>query len=227
MSDAPLVSVIIPVYNGERFLGEALRSVAAQEYRRFEVLVVDDGSTDGSRRIAERFSDVRVLSGPRRGVSGARNLAVAASEGEFLAFLDADDIWFPRKLSLQVALATAQPEVGVVMVLQDYRFEGPIPAWFRGTTDGNAEPGFMPSSWLVRRQCWELVGPFATTMTHGEDIDWLARARHLGVEIGTVQERLLTRRIHDANVSGMPMASRRGLLTALRASIDRKHGAVP
>lgn len=226
MSDAPLVSVIIPVYNGERFLGEALRSVFTQAYEPFEVLVVDDGSTDGSRCIAEQFSGVRVLSGPHQGVSRARNRAVAASQGDFLAFLDADDIWLPGKLSGQVAMARTQPQFGVVMVWQDYRFDGAVPAWFRGPTDGGAEPGFMPSSWLVRRDCWDLVGPFAPDLTHGEDIDWLSRARHLGVEVGTVEERLLTRRIHAGNVSGMPSDARRGLLTALRASVDRKHGAL-
>ena len=227
MSDAALVSVIIPVYNGERYLGEALRSVFAQDYPRFEVLVVDDGSTDGSRRIAESFGDVRLMSGPHQGVSGARNHAAAAAKWDFLAFLDADDTWHPRKLSEQVALAMAEPQLGMVMVFQDYRFEGPVPAWFRGPTDGSAEPGFLPSSWLLRRECWESVGPFAADLTHGEDIDWLARARHRGVEIGTVQHCLLTRRIHDANVSGISHAARRGLLASLRASIERKHGVVP
>lgn len=84
----------------------------------------------------------------------------------------------------------------------------------------------MPSSWLVSRDCWESVGPFDESMTHAEDVDWLARARDSGVEFGTVEQLLLMRRIHDSNVSGAANESVGGLLTALRGSLHRKHGAL-
>lgn len=221
----PLVSVVIPVFNGEEFLREALHSVFGQTYSQMEVLVADDGSTDQSVAIAREFPLVTVLGGAHSGVSSTRNRAVEASRGEFVAFLDADDTWYPAKLVRQVALAASEPHVDVVMALQDYRFDGPIPAWFRGPTDGGTEPGFLPSSWLLRRRCWDTVGGFDLALSHGEDIDWLARARDLGVNIATVEERLLTRRIHAGNASGAPTESRKGLLTSLRMSVNRKHGA--
>lgn len=226
MPEAPLVSVIIPVFNGERFLRAALSSVASQTYTPLEVFVIDDGSTDASKAIAGTFQEFRVLAGPHRGVSAARNRGVDASSGRYIAFLDADDAWYPEKIRQQVAVAEAEPRFGLVTALQNYCFEGPVPAWFRGPTDGSTEPGFMPSSWLVSRDCWESVGPFDESMTHAEDVDWLARARDSGVEFGTVEQLLLMRRIHDSNVSGAANESVGGLLTALRGSLHRKHGAL-
>lgn len=226
MPEAPLVSVVIPVFNGERYLLAALESVACQTFAPLEVIVVDDGSTDGSVAIAKQFPRFRLIVAPHLGVSAARNRGVDASSGRYLAFLDADDTWYPDKIAEQVALAEREPRHGLVTVLQDYRFEGPAPGWFRGPTDGSSEPGFMPSTWLIQRECWDTVGPFDPAMNHAEDVDWLARARDLGVEFGTVQKLLATRRIHEANASGVARESREGLLTALRGSLNRKHGAV-
>lgn len=227
MPEAPLVSAVIPVFNGERYLWAALDSVARQTHSPLEVFVVDDGSTDGSAAIAKEFPQFRLIVAGHRGVSAARNRGVGASSGVYLAFLDADDLWHPDKIKQQVALAEAERRFGLVTVLQDYRFEGPVPGWFRGPTDGSPEPGFMPSTWLIRRECWDNVGPFDTAMNHAEDVDWLARARDNGTEFGTVQQLLATRRIHDSNASGVARESREGLFTALRGSLHRKHGALP
>jgi len=98
----PLVSVVIPVYNAEPFLREALDSVLAQDYEPFEVIVVDDGSTDGSGTIARSYPEVRYLRQENQGPAVARNAGIAAAQGEFLAFFDADDVMLPNKLSVQV-----------------------------------------------------------------------------------------------------------------------------
>jgi glycosyltransferase involved in cell wall biosynthesis len=156
----PLVSVIIPVYNGEAFLREALDSVFAQDYAPLEVIVADDGSTDSSAAIAESFEGVTCLRLGRGGVSRARNLAVEAAGGEFLAFLDADDVWMPGKTASQVALARAHPKAGFVLCHRVHKFEGDVPSWFHGPIDGSPSPAFEPSSWLVRRRAFEEVGHF-------------------------------------------------------------------
>ncbi|MBK7724457.1 MAG: glycosyltransferase family 2 protein [Dehalococcoidia bacterium] len=140
----PLVSVIIPVHNGAHFLPDSLASVFDQEYRPIEVIVADDGSTDGSAEVAESFPGVRCLRLEKGGVSRARNLAVAASTGEWLAFLDADDRWFPRKLTEQVALGEARPDAGLVLCREVHRFSVDIPEWFHGPTDGGAPRTSLP-----------------------------------------------------------------------------------
>ncbi len=122
MSHGPLVSAVIIFYDAERFLNEAIESVYAQTYRAWELLLVDDGSTDGSTTLArrharERPARVRYLEHPgheNRGMSAARNLGLAHAQGSYVGFLDADDLWLPDKLAEQVEILTTQPEAGMV-----------------------------------------------------------------------------------------------------------------
>ena len=119
-SDEPLVSVVIPIYNSERFLPEAVESVFSQTYENWELLLVDDGSTDASSRIAQDFAAQRpdrihVLEHPGHlGLPASRNLGIAQAGGEYVAGLDSDDVWLPRRLERQVELAVSHPDVGMV-----------------------------------------------------------------------------------------------------------------
>jgi glycosyltransferase involved in cell wall biosynthesis len=122
MTDRPLVSGIIIFFNGEKYLEEAIASIFAQTYPNWELLLVDDGSTDASTSIAKRYAaqypgKVRYLEHfehQNRGMSASRNLGIAHAKGEFIGFLDADDVWLPQKLADQVALLHAYPEAGMV-----------------------------------------------------------------------------------------------------------------
>jgi glycosyltransferase involved in cell wall biosynthesis len=133
MSAVPLVSGITPFLNAAKFLEEALVSVLCQTYDRWELLLVDDGSTDGSSAIARRYASdyptrIRYLEHPghvNRGMSASRNLGIAAAAGEYIAFLDADDVWWPRKLEHQVGILAAHPEAGMVY--------GPTLLWYGWT----------------------------------------------------------------------------------------------
>ncbi|MBI4573499.1 MAG: glycosyltransferase family 2 protein, partial [candidate division NC10 bacterium] len=107
----PLVSVILPVYNGERFLAAAIASILAQDYQPIEVIVVDDGSTDGTAAIARSFQGVRYLYQPNQGPAFARNAGIAVARGAFIAFLDADDLMVPTRLSVQAGYLLAHPEI--------------------------------------------------------------------------------------------------------------------
>jgi glycosyltransferase involved in cell wall biosynthesis len=111
----PRVSVVIPVYNVESLVGTTLQSVLQQTYLDFEVIVVDDGSTDGSLEICQGFKDarIRIVSQKNRGLAGARNTGIRHAQGEYIAFLDSDDLWLPEKLAKHVAHLDASPAVGV------------------------------------------------------------------------------------------------------------------
>src|SRR5215212_4035999 len=112
----PLVSIVIPVYNGERFLTFALQSIFDQDYCPLEVIVVDDGSIDDSGNIARSFQEVRYVHQSNQGASAARNAGVAAAQGELIAFLDADDVWTPiNKMSRQTDYLLKHPETGYVV----------------------------------------------------------------------------------------------------------------
>jgi GT2 family glycosyltransferase len=146
----PLVSVIIPVYNCERFVAEALRSVLAQDYPNLEVIVVDDGSTDATVSIVESLGPrIRLLRQRNLGPAAARNRAVQASAGEYLAFLDGDDAWLPGKVSAQVEFAQAHPEYPIVFTENGY-WRPDSSGNYRAATEyagdqpGSLRPGLIP-----------------------------------------------------------------------------------
>lgn len=127
MPDRPLVSILTAVYNGERFLSEAISAVLAQDYAHWEYWIVNDGSTDGSAKIIAQaaHSDSRIRciehsGGKNRGLCASRNLALAHARGEYIAILDADDVWCPTKLSEQVSIAQQFPNAGMVYGRSEY-----------------------------------------------------------------------------------------------------------
>lgn len=136
----PLVSVVMPFLNPGRFFREAIESVLAQRWSRWELLLIDDGSTDGSCDLAKGYAErssritlMRHANGENRGASISRNLGIERSSGHFLAFLDADDVWMPEKLERQVALLRAHPEAGMVY--------GPKVMWNSWNSDGSEAAG--------------------------------------------------------------------------------------
>lgn len=222
MSAQERVSVIVPVFNAEAYVAEALESVGAQTLQPHEVIVVDDGSTDGSAAVAERHG-VTLLRKENTGVADARNLAIERSTGDFVALLDADDVWLETKLSEQVQALREHPEAGYALGYHRYIFEGKRRAeWFKRTQADEPEPSYCPSIWTIRREVMDRVGLFEPGRRVGEDIDWLARANDLGITSVMVPKVLLLRRIHDNNLTGLP-ETRLAWLRVLRASAARKH----
>ena len=218
----PLVSVIIPVFNGERFIADAIESVRSQTYAATEVVVVDDGSTDGGADVAASIPGVHLVRQENQGVSVARNTGVANARGPFLAFLDHDDQWLPGKLEAQVRELEAHPELAFVLCHLRYVLNGPPPRWFRGPTDGSPVPGFVPSCWLVRRSVFDQVGGFDRAYRNGGDTDWLARAKDMGIRQSMLPEVFLDYRVHDANDSANTLRATREMVQLLRASVHRQ-----
>jgi glycosyltransferase involved in cell wall biosynthesis len=223
----PLVSVVVPVYCGERFLGAALDSVDSQTYRRVELIVVDDGSDDASAEIADAHAGARVLRETHRGVSAARNAGLAVAQGEFVAFLDADDEWMPSKLERQMELMRTRPEVAIVHthVMTFFAPGTPVPPWLPADWRTIAQARYCPSNWLVRRDAFTQVGPFDEAFTTAEEYDWLARARNAGLESAMLPDTLVRWRLHGANVSHHQAEIRRGIMQMLRLNIERRDAA--
>jgi len=202
-TSSPLVTVVVPVHNGERHLAETIESVRRQTYQSLEIVVIDDGSTDSSAAIARRYDGVHVISQPNGGVASSRNLGMTAGHGEFIAFLDQDDLWLPEKIAAQMALLLRDPEVGFALTMQR-RFvtEGePTPEWVRPEWIDRDLLGNDPSALLVRRATLELVGPFNPAFQQASDVDWFFRASERHVRSAVVPRALLLRRLHDANNS--------------------------
>ncbi len=221
----PLVSVIVPAFQAEAFIGEALESALGQDGASVEVLVVDDGSTDGTAALASAYP-VRLVRQPNRGPAAARNAGLALARGEFMTILDADDIWPPDRLTRQVDHLRAHPELGIVLGLTEI-FLTPgqeRPAHWPVAHTGRPIPA-VAGSMLARASVFERVGGFDEQLRQCEDIDWLARVKDAGIQAGSIDHIVLRYRIHATNTSRHTNANKATLLRVLRDSVRRQQGS--
>lgn len=199
----PGISVVIPVYNCERYIGKAIESVLSQTQKPLEIIVADDGSTDGSASVAASFPGVRVVSLPHRGVSSARNGGIAASAGEWIAFLDADDVWRPEKLERQARYL--EDHQGCEIVFCRYRNYTDLPDSALSERQKKIMSVVIPecpASACVNREVFDRCGLFDETLRFGEDTEWIARLRMAGVDLShCLDEILYDRRIHASNLT--------------------------
>jgi glycosyltransferase involved in cell wall biosynthesis len=227
MKVSPLVSVIIPVYNYDRYLGEAIASVLSQTHQYLEVIVVDDGSTDQSGEVARSFADrgVRYCHQVHAGIGPARNKGVELARGDFLAFLDADDRWPEEKLERQLSAFDNDPVLEMVFGQALQLQNGP--EWESGVKDkkpavASMVPGMVPGTMLIKRAAYFRVGKFQGDWKVGEFIDWYARAVELQIRSLVLPDLLLWRRIHDSNQGVRERQSVSDYARVLKASLDRR-----
>jgi glycosyltransferase involved in cell wall biosynthesis len=222
-----LVSVIIAVKNGGRFLEAAIRSVLAQNYEPIEIIVVDGQSEDDTAEVAKSFGAVRYIYQPGDGVAQAYNIGVEASKGEFIGFLSHDDLWAIDKLSTQVGYLTAYPEVQYVAARVKFVLEpgSRVPPGFRKELLEGDHVGRIMETLVARRSLFATLGPFDEQLVTAEDVDWFARAQDYRIPTAVIPKVLLYKRIHDANLSLNTLTNNRNLLYALKRSLDRKRSA--
>lgn len=206
----PLVSVIVPTYNSARYVTAAVDSILDQSFKDFEVLVIDDGSTDDTRTVLARYgSPVRYIHQSNRGVSIARNRGIAESTGKYIAFLDADDTWFPAKLERQLDALTQTP--GYRLCYTGFRFvddqmrslRDHRPRQFDDALEGLLFHGNIVSSIctvLVERALFDQVGGFDPELSQCADWDmWVRLARTTRFLV--IEDLLVTYRQHATNMS--------------------------
>ena len=179
----PLVSVIIPTYNRGWAIKEAVDSVLAQDFTDFELIVVDDGSTDNTQDILNSYKeDIIVLHQGNKGVSAARNRGIASASGQYIAFLDSDDLWLPQKLSTQVDFFNANPEALICQTEEKWIRNGIFvnPKKRHRKLSGNIFEQSLylclvsPSAVMMKRSLFEKAGMFDETLSACEDYDmWL------------------------------------------------------
>ncbi len=224
----PTVTAAIPVRDGETYLAEAIESVLSQSRPCDQVIVVDNGSSDGSAEIAAGFAPaVEVVSEPRPGIGAARNAAVDACRADFLAFLDADDIWERGKIASQLAAFEARPRLQLVFG-HVRQFLSPDLAAEEAAAlrvPEAPQPGLYIGAMLARRGALEMVGPWAEDVRISDGLAFLLRARELGLEQEMLAETVTRRRIHGANHSIHNRQERAEFARHLKRSLDRRRGA--
>jgi glycosyltransferase involved in cell wall biosynthesis len=224
----PLISVMIGVYNAEPYLAEAIESVLAQDYVPLELIVVDDGSNDGSAAVAKSFPQVNYFFQENAGNGAARNRAVEAATGDLFAFVDADDRFTPGKLTLQKAALDADPALDMVF---GHVREFLSPELDEETRSALRPPAPEPMPWtapnlmLIRRESFLRVGPFSTTFRVGVTVDWFARASEAGLRYVVLPEVVLERRLHTQNNGLRERGARTQYLDVIRAAMERRRAA--
>ena len=198
-----LISCIVPVFNGERYLRECLDSILGQNYPAMQVIVVNDGSTDQTAEIGRSYgSRVLLLHQANRGSAAAKNHGIRAAEGEYIGFLDADDLWHPEKLRLQVIRLRERPEIDLCFT----RFEN---FWmpdlfeeeqhYRNSSLSQPQGAWSIGTLLTRRSTFDKFGLFDDGLRGNENMIWFLRAAGQGAVIEVLTDILMRRRFHLRN----------------------------
>jgi glycosyltransferase involved in cell wall biosynthesis len=229
-----LISCIVLVYNGEGYLNQALESIFDQTYQTLEVVVVNDGSTDGTAQVLARYKNRLVyLEQTDKGPAASRNLGVSASRGEFVAFLDQDDLWHPEKLARQMSRFEARPELDLCIAhaqmfwvpeLQDEA------ARLHSQRRVHVVPGYTTGALLTRRTFFDAVGGFDASLWFGDATEWFLRVAHRRAVLEVLPDVLLYHRMHPANLTRRRIsASRDEFLRIVKRSLDhrRQEGVEP
>jgi glycosyltransferase involved in cell wall biosynthesis len=234
----PLVSIITPVYNGEQFLLEAIESALAQTYQNFELLIVNDGSTDNSKAIITNYlnnTKIRYFEQQNAGVAAARNLALRNANGKYIGFLDQDDLWLPDKLSTQIRFLETNPEIAFVHSRQSYiQADGtPIADYAKDWVSDLHGKCFIELfkrnriavlTVLLRKDVIDEIGFFNETVSRVDDYElWLRICSKY--PIGFQDEKLALYRCHDTNASHDHFKMEQAELTALETFYNQNKGA--
>lgn len=223
MADSPLVSVVVAVFNYGEYIDEAITSAFTQPYRPIEVIVVDDGSTDDSAERAASHRDVTVIRQPNRGVSAARNTGLAAATGEYVTFLDADDVMLPAALPALVGHLESHPDVAVAFPRQTLRLDGDTaaPAWMQPDRLRGDPAGLPLQAGLYRAAVFASLGWFDAGLRTGEFFDLLARLPEVSSRVAYLDVVGVLRRVHDSNLTHDRRSHQSNLFSALKRRIDQ------
>jgi glycosyltransferase involved in cell wall biosynthesis len=223
----------MPVFNAARFVAQALASVRAQTYPAIELLVIDGGSTDATAAIVQAFAaeqpehpTLRWLPQESEGLAAAWNTGLAAATGEFVAFLDSDDLWLPDKLTRQVAYLREHTDAAFVIGQVAFFIEPgtPWPLTMKREIFEGDYLARMPGALLARRPLFDEVGVYDPSYGISTDIEWFARVMALGVPSGAVPGVVIRKRVHETNLSsvGGPERLTKHLPRLLKAALDQR-----
>jgi glycosyltransferase involved in cell wall biosynthesis len=219
------ISVIIPAYNAEDTIAETLASILSQTLPPDEIILVDDGSTDQTAKVAATASNsIRVIGQANRGPAAALNVGVKLSTGDLVSFVDADDLWEGDKLAIQTHALAEQIELdGVASYVRTFLCPAnDQEANKRYRLPDKDEPCWLLGALLVRRHCFQRCEAFAENLWAGYNIDWYDRARAAGLVFNMLPNVLLHRRIHPGSLSHRSQRRDAAMVEMARRAIERR-----
>jgi glycosyltransferase involved in cell wall biosynthesis len=222
------ISVVLVVRNGAATIRQALDSVFRSVRKPSEIVLVDGRSNDATVEIAMTYPHVRVIDDGGLGIAHAYNLGIGAVTGDLICFISHDDIWCDGKLDIQTPVMEADPSLLYSTGQVVHFLDGEVtPPGFRTELLDTAAPGVIPETLMARPEAFARVGLMDETLKGGEDTDWFARARDLGLKSAALPDVLARKRVHGSNTSLNNGQLTGSLLHILRASVERKRGGSP
>ncbi|MFM6318057.1 MAG: glycosyltransferase family 2 protein [Dolichospermum sp.] len=219
----PLISVIIPCYNRERYLAEAIESVLDQTYPHIELIVIDDGSSDRSGEIAQSYPLIYHYQ-TNGGIGAARNAGIALANGKFLAFLDSDDIWVKDKLAKQMAIFDTNLDIEAVFGYAQNFYSPELDENFRNRIRCPEQPiaAHLSSAMLINRSAFLRVGNFDTNLKIGLDVSWYILAMEHQLQQITIPDVVYYRRLHESNSGIKERQYANERMHLIKAKLDRQ-----
>ena len=229
-SKLPFISVIIPVYNGATYLAEALDCVLGQQYRLLEIIIIDDGSTDKTAEVADRFrGQLKYIYQENQGPAAARNHGLRVAGGELIAFLDADDLWPDQTIQMMLEGLNKWPELEIILGLVQFMQTSAVNGQADRCFEKMGEPhlGYNLGCALYRRSVFGRVGLFDETMRFSEDVDWFMRAREQGIAMALLERVSLLYRRNQNSVTLGKDHHDLNFIKAFKRSLDRRRQFSP
>ncbi len=223
--NSPLVSTIITVYNGKNYLSEAIQSVINQDYPHIDIIIIDDGSTDGSWEVAQQFgTPVQYYYQNNTGIAAAKNHGIELSKGDFLAFLDADDLWTKNKVQQQMKVFNEDPTLDIVFshVKQFHSSELSVEEKQKIWCSDEVMPGISAGTMLIKRESFFKVGLFDSQWRRGIFVNWYMRASEIGLRTHMLPDMHMWRRLHRTNHGIVNNDKSSDYVRMLKASLDRR-----
>ncbi len=222
-SKKPLVSVIIPVFNGEHFIRDAVESIISQNYPALELIIVNDGSTDKTEEVILQIPyDIRYFKQDNAGPASARNRGIRDASGEFIAFLDVDDLWPDNNLNFLIDELLQDPKTEVIHGYAQVMENNPKSKNYEYIGSPKESFPYYIGAAIYRRSVFEKVGLFDATLRFGEDQDWFNRARELNIRIKRIESVTLLVRRHGQNITHGKNIVELNVLRVFKKALDRK-----
>ncbi len=223
MSSQPLISVIVPFYNAENFIAETVHSIQQQAYEPLQIIIINDGSTDNSLKIIESFdTPMKIISQANAGPAQARNRGLQHAKGEFIAFLDADDLWPEGKLANQLAYLKSNEKVEAVWGRTQYFGDFSERDLKLPLAEDRTAYSYQLGAGFFRRSAFEKVGLFDGSFRYSEDYDWILRMREMGIPHETMPQITLLHRMHQDSMVHSPDNLNYQLTLLVKKSLDRR-----
>lgn len=225
MAESLRVSAVIPCFNGAEFIAEAIASIRRQTVPVNEIIVIDDGSTDGSAAVLRSLAaaDLHCYTQLNQGLPAARNAGVDRCRGDVITFLDHDDLWCENKIEIQLGLLAAHPELGIVVgQMQKLRQVAAQPGGRRFEPYDPPTPALSMNGAVIRREVFGIVGRFDTSQRYCDDWDWYMRARELGVGMRLHDDVVHYYRRHERNMTNNVELGNQHTLQMLKKSLERR-----